>query len=500
MQKCGSLPANDYNARAMLTCVQANLSRHDMASRGDLVLVAVSGGADSVALLHALYRLRQRLGLRLAVGHLHHGIRGTAADADAAFVRRLARQLDLPFIEERQNVPQQARAAGVSLEMAARAARYDFLARGARQLGAAAVAIAHTADDQAETILLRLARGAGPQGLGGMEPVSWRDGLKIIRPLFSLRHADAVTFLKQNRLRWREDATNRDPHFLRNRIRHEILPLLEKRLNPQIRTALLRTADVLREENVWLDKLAADALKKCGAVGAPRRGGSGFAAGLRRNKPARPTLSAQKLATLPLPLRRRVLRLWLMHAGLTTERLNFEAVDTVLALLKSTRGTKTADLGDDRRVVRRYDQLALENTSATKPSTWQLLTQPHRGIIKERPTQPGQLPARATLNARVVDTSPLIVRPWRAGDRMAPLGMSGTKKLQDIFTDAKVPRELRHYIPVVECRGEIVWLPGYRVACGWEVPDSRSRSLLLTLRADHQSKGQATKKPKSTQT
>ena len=452
----------------MLTCVQTNLLRHAMVSRGDLILVAVSGGADSVALLHVLQRLRP-LGLRLAVAHLHHGIRGATADADAAFVRRLARRLDVPFIEERRDVPRQARMAGISLEMAARAARYAFFARTAHQVGAAAVAVAHTADDQAETILLRLARGAGPQGLGGMEPVSRRDGLKIIRPLLTIHRAEIVAFLKNHRLRWREDASNRDPHFLRNRVRHEILPLLERRLNPQIRTALLRTAEVLREENAWLDELATDALGKCAG-------------------PARPTLSAQQLAALPLPLRRRALRLWLMRAGLATGRLDFEAVDSVLNLLDNLHGTKTVALGDGWRVVRRYDQLAVESNPPADPPTWRLLIQPYRGVIKEKSIQPGHLPARATLSAAAVGASPLRVRPWRPGDRMAPLGMDGAKKLQDIFTDAKVPREQRRHLPVVECRGEIVWLPGYRVARGWEVPGPRSRAVLLTLRADCQSK------------
>lgn len=450
---------------AMLACVQNSLARHAMLQPGDLVLAAVSGGADSVALLHVLHRLH----IKLTVAHLHHGIRGAAADADAAFVHRLARKLGVPLIEERVDVPARAKATGVSLEMAARAARYEFFTRIARQLGAAAVAVAHTADDQAETVLLRLARGAGPQGLGGMEPVSQRDGLKIIRPLLGIPRATLIAFLEEHRLRWREDATNRDPHFLRNRVRHEILPLLEKRLNPQIRTALLRTAEILREENALLDSLAGRAL----SLKAPRRAA-----------PARPTLVVQKLTVLPLPLQRRILRLWLMRAGLTAERLDFEAVDAPLTLLKSTRGTRSVEIGDGWRIVRRYDQLALENASPAVAPQWKLQIKQHRGIVKEKPTQPGQLPSRATLNAIKAGKSPLIVRNARPGDRMTPLGLNGTKKLQDIFTDAKVPREQRRQIPVVECRGEIVWLPGYRVARGWEVPTARSRSLLLTLRVE----------------
>ncbi|MCX7009118.1 MAG: tRNA lysidine(34) synthetase TilS [Kiritimatiellaeota bacterium] len=164
----------------MLDQVQSALERHTMVPRGALVLIAVSGGADSVALLHALLQLRVKFGLRLAVAHLHHGIRGKDADADAAVVRRLAKRLKLTYVEERADVPRQARTAGISLEMAARAARYDFFRRTAESLGATAVAVAHNADDQVETILLRIARGTGPHGLAGMSPVSQRDGLAAL--------------------------------------------------------------------------------------------------------------------------------------------------------------------------------------------------------------------------------------------------------------------------------------------------------------------------------
>ena len=450
----------------MLALLQKALAASRALRPGQRVLVAVSGGADSVALAHLLHRGRRLLCLRPVLAHLHHGIRGRAADADAAFVRRLARRLDLPLLLERADVPAQARAAGISLEMAARVARYAFFARAARQVHAAAVLVAHTADDQAETVLLRLARGAGPQGLGGMAPVSCRNGLTILRPLLGVRHADLVALLRKHRWRWREDASNRDLHFLRNRVRHELLPLIERRLNPRFREALLRTADVLREEQVWLDELAAVDLARC--RGAAAGGG----------------LLIQPLAAQPRAAQRRLLRLWLAGGGLPPERLTFDAVEAVLTLARRAHGTQAVPLGDGWRVVRRYAALALEAEPTAAPR-WTLTVQSHRGILRERPTQPGRLPARATLSARAVGGSPLTVRAWRPGDRMRPLGLRGTKKLQDIFTDAKVPRDRRAAVPVVECRGEIVWLPGYRVAQGWEVPRANSPALLVTVAAPH---------------
>ena len=430
-----------------------------MVRRGDLVLVAVSGGADSVALLH-LWRLRERFGIRLAVAHLNHGIRGAAADADATFVRRLVQRLKLPLVEERAEVPQQARAAGVSLEMAARAARYAFFQRAAVKLGAAAVAVAHNADDQAETILLRIARGTGPDGLAGMNPVSQRDGLKIVRPLLGVTRANIVAYLKQQRLRSREDASNRDLHHLRNRVRHEILPLLERRLNPQIRTALLRMAEVMRDENEDNDLVA-------------------------RTMVLYGHLSVKQLLAFGRARQRRILRQWLFAGRVEIDRVSFDAVESILPLLADQRGTKFLDLGGGWKVVRRYNELSLERSPEAATPCWKLDIKRQRGIIKEEPTTPGHLPACATLNAAAVRGLPLLVRAARPGDRMAPLGMDGTKKLQDIFTDAKVPRDQRDRIPVVECRGQIVWLPGYRIARGWEVPNPQSRSLRLTLRAGY---------------
>ena len=177
------------------------------------------------------------------------------------------------------------------------------------------------------------------------------------------------------------------------------------------------------------------------------------------------------------------LRLWLIAAGVAAEELDYAAIGAALALLAEKRGTKTADLGGGWKLVRHYARLAIEKNTPVVSAGWQLEITAHRGVLKEKPTQPGHLPARATLNAAAVGAAPLLVRAARPGDRLAPLGMQGSKKLQDIFTDAKVPRERRGHIPVVECRGAIVWLPGYRVARGWEVPTPRSRSLFLTLSA-----------------
>ncbi|MBI3629760.1 MAG: tRNA lysidine(34) synthetase TilS, partial [Candidatus Rokubacteria bacterium] len=221
----------------MIDAVRDTIRRHAMLAGGEAVLVAVSGGADSVALLHVLAALAAELSLRLTVVHLDHGLRPDSA-ADAAFVESLARARGLPVVVDRIAVPP-----GGSLEARAREARYAALRRHAARLGADRVALGHTADDQAETVLMRLLEGAGPRGLAGIPPVRGR----YIRPLIETRRAGIVETLTAAGLTWREDPSNRDPKFLRNRIRHELLPLLASTYNPAIVPALARAAALTRE-------------------------------------------------------------------------------------------------------------------------------------------------------------------------------------------------------------------------------------------------------------
>src|SRR5262245_19723142 len=233
----------------LLACLRAAAIRHRLFGPGDSVLVAVSGGPDSVALLHALAGLRAECGLTLTAGHVHHGLR-PEADRDAEFVRGLAARLGCPVAVAAVRLPQRP---GRSPEAAARAARYAALGRMARAAGASRIAMAHTADDQAETVLMRLLEGAGPRGLAGI-PI--RRG-PVIRPLLEVDRAAVLAYLAAHGLPWVEDATNRDTKLLRNRIRHELLPLLGAHGWPRLPAALRRTAAASRELSEALDALLA---------------------------------------------------------------------------------------------------------------------------------------------------------------------------------------------------------------------------------------------------
>jgi tRNA(Ile)-lysidine synthase len=465
--------------------VLAAVRDHGLLRPGEGVVVAVSGGADSMALLLALAALSERLGIRLVVAHLDHGIRGTVGRADAAFVRAAARRLGLPYVLGRTNVSLSARRQGLSLEMAGRKARYDFLFRAARVRGCQAVATAHTADDQAETVLLRLLRGAGPRGLSGIPRISIQKNIRLIRPLLDLTRQDVEAFLRHRGATWREDASNRDLTIPRNRLRHEILPLLERLFNPRLRESLRRTANILREEDAWLEDLTRSHIQAC----ATRLNG-------------RPALTRASLAALPVAACRRVILAWLREQRLAEESLDFEIVERVRGLLLPQAGRGSATLPGNARVRRVGDKIVFEKPAlgpshaavayrAVLPvpgrvrlsgTGWVASARLAPGITRDKAGTPGHLPAKASLDAVAIAKSPLIIRSWEPGDRMRPLGMAGTRKLQDIFTDAKVPRAQRHRIPIVTCRDIIIWIPGFHIAEGWQVRDATRPAVQLAIR------------------
>lgn len=484
--------------------VKTALLSHKLCRTGAHILAAVSGGADSMAMLHLLHALAPELRLRLTVAHLHHGLRGADADADAAFVLAAARRLGYPCVSARADIRRRARRRHVSLEMAGRAARYDFLAKAARRLHCDAVATAHTADDQVETMLLKLARGAGPQGLCGISRLTEQQGVSIIRPLRDIWRQELLRYLRRHGRAWREDASNADPAFLRNRVRHAVLPMLARQLNPRLRQALWRTGAIMESENAWLESLALPIYSQCRAPGQP------------------PALNCELLQAYPLAARRRALRLWLAETGLPPELLDFNAAERLETLLPAGRSGRSVHLPGGYTVRREYAYLHLRPPGKTR----QPASAPTDGSRGRSPSQPASArqpgPAMADSGFEVVlkipgRTAPrdqnwriactlepkpavitgapdcamisavcgrrrrIVARNWRPGDRMQPFGMRGTRKIQDIFSDLQVPVSRRRQLPLLECGGEIIWVPGYRIARDWAVRPSDRRVLRIRL-------------------
>ncbi len=463
-------------AASFVTGVGASLKRRGLPANHKHLVIAVSGGADSVALLLAMRALRGELRLRITVGHLDHGLRGKEGRQDAQFVAALAKRLRFECVPGGGAVGRRAKRKHLSLELAAREARYRFLFRVARDKGATAIVTAHTADDQAETVLLRLARGSGASGLAGIRPEGRvselglgipRSDVALLRPLLDVSRADIEAYLRREGQAWREDPTNVSAEFLRNRVRHEVLPVLAERLNPSVSRALCRTAEILAEEERWLDGLVVTAFETC--VDAEGR------------------LFREAVDELPPALARRVVRKWLASAGLPTEKIDFSMVERVRELAGQAAGSREAGLPGPWRAIRRYGRLSVE-AATSRPAPFRVglnvagetllpdqglrvIVSCATGIVRETGNEPGCLPASASLSRCAVGRRRLYLRSVQAGDRMQPYGMKGTRKLQDVLVDAKVPADWRSAVPVLECGGEIAWIPGYRIAHPFRVHD-----------------------------
>jgi len=457
--------------------VQLAIEKHALLPAGATVLVGVSGGADSVALLHILAELAGQGQLSLAVAHLNHGIRTEAAE-DRKFVEALCEELGVPFRSAEVDVPALSTAHGISLEMAARDARYAFFASTAAELGAAAVATAHTQDDQAETVLLKLCRGAGGSGLRGVARCTTIQGLQVIRPLLDVSRSTIEGFLRENGHTWREDATNSDTRIKRNFVRHEVIPLLEQGLNPRVKEALSRAAGIIAEDETALDQLTELALAE-----AQNEEGA---------------LQTNSLADLAPSVRRRALQAWLIRMGVAVADLSFETVERLSVMAKSSSGSQSLALAGGHAVTREYDLLRfveVEDDTVSIPEV--LVSVPGETVLpsvglsitaslvtgfERKPTGPiGRIPSEAFIRWDGDAPPPLMVRSWRAGDRIQPTGSEDSRKLQDLFVDAKIPRGRRSTIPVFTCHDEIVWVPGYRIARNWAVLHPKQRSLLLRV-------------------
>jgi tRNA(Ile)-lysidine synthase len=420
--------------------IQTAIERHGLILEGEHVVVGLSGGADSVALAHAFHQLR----IPFTAAHLNHNLRGTESDADEAFVRSLG----FPTVVKSVDVKSLATEKGESIEMAARRARHAFFA----EFDHAVIALAHHADDQAETFLLKLARGAGSDGLSGMAHKQQLASIRLIRPMLDIPRAEILEWLQTNGVAWREDTSNADEAFLRNRVRHTILPLLERELNPNIRSSILRSMDILREENAWMEQLETENL----------------------------TFETET----PLAARRRILRKWLFKHGL--EHVSFDAVEQILEQIKIGEGTSVFELNSQQRVVVEYGIPRIETSDKhILTPEWKLSVEHGTGWRKDGTPKIGLLPAEASFDAEKVGSSPITVRAWQPGDRIAPLGMEGSRKLQDIFTDSKIPTAQRSCIPVVVCRDEIIWLPGYRTARDWAVQGNHGKSVHIRIERNH---------------
>ena len=373
---------------------------------GGVLLCAVSGGRDSVCLLHYLAAIAPQRGFTVAAGHLNHQMR-PEAQRDEDFVRELCRTLGVAFYTEAAPVYETAARWGLGVEETGRRLRYEFLFRTADAIGADRIATAHHAQDQAETVLLNLLRGTGPEGLGGIPPVRGR----IVRPLLQTSRAEIEDYLQENGLSHVEDSTNEDTHYARNRLRRELWPALET-INPALERAIGRTAEILRRENGYLDTLAAEYLPPSGTA-----------------------METAVLLAAPEPLRPRMARLLLERLPTGKKDVGAVHIDAMLALAE--RGG-TLDLPDGARAVCRNGWLRLTVKEEAPPE--QVLTQGENAWGQYHIIVQGG------------EGRTITVRTWKSSDRMET--ERGSRSLKRLFADGGVPIEERDRIPVVCVDGE----------------------------------------------
>jgi tRNA(Ile)-lysidine synthase len=430
--------------------------------------VGVSGGADSVALLRALEARAGELGLALHAAHLHHGLRAEEADADLDFVRSLAATLGIPFHESRVNVAAEAKKAGESVEEAARRLRYGWFRTLMAEGEVDAVATAHTRDDQAETVCQKFLRGAWTEGLSGIHPaVEFPEG-RVLRPLLAATRAQVEAYLGSIGQAWREDLSNRDVAFTRNRIRHELLPVLEE-WNPRIKEHLAQMAVLARDEEAWWRHEVARLAPQILMEGKPVRGG-GRASG------DGVALDVIRLAALERALQRRLLRFAVERLGVS---LDFRAIEALRALALEGRAGQKRELAHGLRAERTPRELRLSiesvwecgGASASKQAIEECSTQIPGEIVSAEfglrlriglePKVAAKLVAKPmdeTAGRTVPSTATL--RIWKPGDRVRLRYSSGPRKVKEVLERLRVTGSDRARWPVLEVGGRIAWMKG----------------------------------------
>jgi tRNA(Ile)-lysidine synthase len=451
------------------------LQLHKVLADSKKLVVAVSGGADSLALLQGLSDLRNPLNLDLHVAHFDHGLREDSLE-DASFVQRVAKQMEMPITVGGENVEAYAKSYRLSIEDAARRCRYAFLARVGQEVGANAIALGHTSDDQVETVLLHLVRGSSLRGLRGMavltrllEP-STQQYLRLFRPLLAIGRETTEAVCREVDIQPREDPSNQSLRFTRNRLRLEILPLLRE-INPAVREALLRLARTAQEDEAYLHAETV-----------------GYTKAVHRQADNALHLDREAFRTMPLVLQRRLLQMTYQELMGPSHSLDQDHLDGMLHLMDGAPGNRLNLpggvvfsmgygeflLGPDPETMCPLPPLEYESTLNLQGTTilegWDVETT----ITEGRPDRdyPDGV-TQVVLDADAIGGEP-VIRARQAGDRFQPIGMSGRKKLQDFFVDAKVPRPWRNRIPLVVGKEGIAWVVGYRIA-QWAKVTSQTR-------------------------
>ncbi|MGD2038849.1 MAG: tRNA lysidine(34) synthetase TilS [Desulfobacterales bacterium] len=455
----------------ILSKVEHTLITHRMVQTGDTVLVGVSGGPDSVALVDILLALGPKFSFKVAIAHLNHCLRRDESKRDEDFVVSLAEQLDLPLHVERQDVRHYQKSHRLSLEEAARQVRYRFYDAIASKFGYEKIALGHHSDDNAELILMYLLRGSGPLGLSGIPPL--RDA-KIIRPLIDIKRSEIMDYIALRGLDCVLDSSNRDSQYLRNRVRNRLIPELKAEYNPKLIDSLNRLALILDAEQRWIESLIQPIFKKVVVF----------------EKQSRIGFDIEQLNQHNIAVRRLLIRRAVLKVKGNLRRLAFVHVEAAIKLAQKTAASGALDLPDRIRISRQDNVLIISKEAqnlrhlasaarlTSTPDYAYRLSKTGELFIKEAALKirfseiplentPDWRPSGQGASTVYFDMDkirfPLVIRNFRPGDRFSPLGMTGRQKLNKFFIDHKVSRADRKKCPILLSRNEIIWVVGHRL-------------------------------------
>jgi tRNA(Ile)-lysidine synthase len=478
-----------HQRSALATRLLESLKHQEMLQPGTRVGVAVSGGTDSVALLLLLLELREKLGIVLSVVHFNHKLRGRTSDVDENFVAKLAEKFALPFHTASANVAVKARKEKANIEDAARQARYEFFAKLQAAGEVTQVAVAHTADDQAETVLAHILRGTGLTGLGGIHPIAGH----IVRPLLKFRRSDLRSYLKTRKQSWREDVTNRDTSRLRARIRKKLLPLLEKQFQSAVVQHLASLADLAREDETLLERVVEEkflrnvekndggAQIEIASLLAKSKREAIYPDSGEHGESARQKSSTEALA-------KRLIRRIVSEVKRKNGELGSHHVEAVLHLAKSGENGKSLTLPGGIEVRREHKLLRFVSSTRTakdeSAKNRNSFEYEYNIVIAESGARIDIAELRCAIRLRVIDWPhkreetndiravldrdrlhfPLMLRNWRPGDRLQPVGHKNSHKLKRLLNEKRVSRWERTGWPVLTSGGVIAWARGFPVA------------------------------------
>ncbi|MBA4495805.1 tRNA lysidine(34) synthetase TilS [Paenactinomyces guangxiensis] len=447
-----------------LELLKQEIEQHQLLKQGETVLVGVSGGPDSIALLHGLHQLSPDYGWSLFVIHVNHQLRGKESDEDAHYVEDCCEKWNIPCRIERVDVSGVIAAGGGNKQATARRLRYEAFQNAAESFNADKLALAHHADDQAETILMRFIRGTGVAGLKGMDRVRSWNGIQLIRPLLGISRQEIESYCAERDLHPRFDQSNLSLTYTRNQVRLQLIPMLTT-YNPQVKEAILQLSEVVREEEKVWDQLVQDAFKEI----------------LVKKSDSSITLDVSSFLHFPVALQRRIVKLilsCLLRQG--TSEATLDSIEQVRKVSIHKNPSVSIDLPGRIKVEREYQLLRIKVLGRANGQKQEkagaepvVLSVPGvtslpgfvgriEIIVSDQPIHSLQ-PCRdwTVFDAEKI-RPPLLVRSRRPGDRMTCYGLNGTKKLKNLFIDAKIPRQSRDSYPIVTADEDIIWVPGVR--------------------------------------